>query len=73
MVFANSLLIPFFVVKGTINVDWGIVVLIAVEHPVGGAWGRLQTICIAAMQKDWRGRTRTNEPGGVPPFLIWGG
>jgi hypothetical protein len=40
-VFAKGLLMPFFVTKGTTNIGWGIEFLIIIEHPGGGAWGRL--------------------------------
>jgi hypothetical protein len=40
-VFAKGLLMPFFVTKGTTNIGRGIEFLIIVEHPGGGAWGRL--------------------------------
>ncbi len=41
LVFAKGSLMPFFVMKGTTNIGRGIEFLIIVEHPVGGAWGRL--------------------------------
>ncbi len=40
-VFAKGSLMPFFVTKGTTNIGRGIVFLIIIEHPGGGAWGRL--------------------------------
>ncbi len=36
-IFAKGLLIPFFVTKGTTNINWGIEFLLIVEHPGGGA------------------------------------
>ncbi len=42
LVFAKCLLEPFLVAKGTTNIGRGIEFLIIVEHPVGGAWGRLR-------------------------------
>jgi hypothetical protein len=40
-VFAKGLLMSFFVMKGTTNIGRGIEFLIIIEHPGGGAWGRL--------------------------------
>jgi hypothetical protein len=31
------------------------------------------SICIAAIQKDWRGRTRTDEPAGIHRSSFWEG
>ncbi len=45
-VFAKGSLMPFFVTKGTTNIGRGIEFLIIVEHPVGGAWGRLQPLVL---------------------------
>ncbi len=41
LVFAKCSLEPFLVAKGTANIGGGIEFLKIVEHPVGGAWGRL--------------------------------
>jgi hypothetical protein len=41
LVFTKCSLKPFFVVKATTNMGQGIEFSIILEHPVGGAWGRL--------------------------------
>jgi hypothetical protein len=41
LVFAKCSLEPFLIAKGTTNIGRGIEFLIIIEHPVGGAWGRL--------------------------------
>jgi hypothetical protein len=45
-VFAKESLKPFFVMKGTTNIGRGIEFLINVEHPFGGAWGRLRPLVL---------------------------
>jgi hypothetical protein len=55
-VFAKGSLKPFFVTKGTTNIGRGIEFLINVEHPVGGAWGRLRPL-------ELQPRRRTREGG----------
>jgi hypothetical protein len=46
LVFAKCLLDLFLVTKGTANICQGIEFLIIVEHPVGGAWGRLRPLVL---------------------------
>ncbi len=46
LVFAKCSLEPFLVAKGTTNIGRGIEFLIILEHPVGGAWGRLQPLVL---------------------------
>jgi hypothetical protein len=58
LVFAKTLIKPIIIAKGTTR----IVGVIIVKHPVGGAGGGAATICIAAIGKGWRERTRSNEP-----------
>jgi len=42
LVFANGLLMSFFVAKRSTNVGRGVVVFVVVEQPLRGAWGRLR-------------------------------
>jgi hypothetical protein len=51
LVFAKCLLEPFLVAKGTTNIGRGIEFLIIVEHPVGGAWGRLRPLVLQPPRK----------------------
>jgi hypothetical protein len=46
LVFAKCLLEPILVAKGTTNIGRGIDFLKNVEHPVGGAWGRLRPLVL---------------------------
>jgi hypothetical protein len=46
LVFAKCLLEPFLVAKGTTIIGQGIEFLIIVDHPVGGAWGRLRPLVL---------------------------
>jgi hypothetical protein len=46
LVFAKCTLEPFLVAKGTTNIGRGIEFLKIVEHPVGGAWGRLRPLVL---------------------------
>ncbi len=46
LVFAKCLLEPFLVAKGTTNIGREIEFLKIIEHPVGGAWGRLQPLVL---------------------------
>jgi hypothetical protein len=41
LVFADGLLMPFFVTKRSTNVGGGVVAFVVVEQPLGGKWGRL--------------------------------
>ncbi len=50
-IFAKGSLMPFFVTKGTTNICRGIEFLIIVEHPVGGAWGRLRPLVLQPPQR----------------------
>jgi hypothetical protein len=51
LVFEKCLLEPFLVTKGTTNIGRGIEVLKVVEHPVGGAWGRLRPLVLQPRQR----------------------
>jgi hypothetical protein len=46
LVFMKCLLEPFLVANRTTNIGWGIEFLKIVEHPVGGAWGRLRPLVL---------------------------
>jgi hypothetical protein len=46
LVFVKCSLEPFLVVKGMTNIGRGIEFLKIVEHPVGGAWGRLRPLVL---------------------------
>jgi hypothetical protein len=57
-VFSKGSLMPFFVTKGTTNMGWGIEFLIILEHPVKGAWGRLQPLVLQPCQRIREGGRR---------------
>jgi hypothetical protein len=42
VVFAEGALEPFLIVKGAAIASRGVVAFVVIEHPFGGAWGRLR-------------------------------
>jgi hypothetical protein len=46
LAFVKCSLEPFLIAKGTTNIGRGIEFLKIVQHPVGGAWGRLQPLVL---------------------------
>ncbi len=67
LVFAKCLLEPFLIAKGTTNIGRGIEFFDNHQTPSCGHVGEAATTCIAATQKDRRGRMWTNEPAVVYP------
>jgi hypothetical protein len=51
LVFAKCSLEPFYIVKGTTSISWGIGFLKIVEYPVRGAWGRLGPLVLQPHQR----------------------
>ena len=70
LVFADGLLMPFFVAKRSTNVGGGVVAFIVVKQPLGGVWGRLQPFKLQPP-----GRIREVGQGQIsrPGSTIWGG